>query len=531
MRIACHQDARARVALAIAMRLGIRQKLVLLSLGILVVFSFGFTTLHLSLSRGWVEDDLRRRAITFTREIAATIADRRELESGPLLDNQIQLIMAVRPNVRQIDVLSFEGGAGGRGGPRLVATSHATRRLPFTRRAATDVLAGQVLSQLVRDGSLRSWEIMAPVVLEGRVAGAVAAKFSLEGADELALRIALWALGLTAASIVTMGLLMSAAIHVVVTRPLQRFLDAVGRIRGGDTQATVAVTSRDELGVLARHFNEMVARIGAFNDELRARVTQATAELDRRYQEVQRLNEVLFRMQRSLSHAERLALSGRIMAEVAHEVGTPLHSVAGHLELLRKDLPAPMLDGEPGRRLAVVEAQLARVNEIIARLLDLTRRDAGTPAPVDVTRIVRDTAELVRPALAEAGLALETAAEEALPPVHGFPHQLQQVVLNLLTNAIDATPAGGLVAVSARSRLADSEVEVIVRDTGPGIPPGDLRRIFEPFFSTKPAGKGTGLGLVIAAQIARDHRGRIEVESAVGAGSTFRLVLPVRKAA
>jgi signal transduction histidine kinase len=504
------------------MRLGIRQKLVLLSLLILVVISFGFTALHLTISSGWLEEDLRERAITFAREIAATIGDRHEFESGSLLAAQITAIMALRPNVLQLDVLAFERDTS----TRVVATSAAGARLPFTRRDASEVLRGRVLSRLIHHERARSWEVMAPILLDGQVAGAVAAKFSLDRADALRARIAVWALGLTAASIVVMGLLMGGAIQVVVNRPLRRFLDAVERLRGGDTQATVAVTGGDELAVLARHFNAMVSRIGRFSEELQARVTEATAELDYRYQEVQRLNETLFRLQRDLSHAERLALAGRMMAEVAHEVGTPLHSIAGHLELLRKDLPASIGEQEPGRRLAIIETQLQRVIEIISRLLEVTRRDAGSAAPVDVARLVTETAELVRPALASAGLTLEVTAEPDLPSIHGFPAQLQQVLLNLLTNAIDASPRGARITVTARARAAGGEVEVTIRDAGAGMPEEQRKRIFEPFFSTKAPGKGTGLGLFIATKIVQDHRGRLEVESAPGAGSAFRLILP-----
>jgi signal transduction histidine kinase len=504
------------------MRLGIRPKLVLLSLLILVVISFGFTALHLAISSGWLEEDLRERAITFAREFAATIGDRHEFESRSLLAAQIAAIMAVRPNVLQLDVLAFEPDNVA----RVVATSSAGARLPFTRRDATDVRRGRVLSRLIDHERTRSWEVMAPIELDGQVAGAVAAKFSLDRADALRGRIALWALGLTAVSTVVMGLLMGGAIQVVVTRRLRRFLDAVERIRQGDTQATVAVSGGDELGVLARHFNAMMSRIGRFSEELQARVIEATAELDHRYQEVQRLNETLFRLQRDLSHAERLALAGRMMAEVAHEVGTPLHSVAGHLELLRKDLPSGLGGGEPGRRLAIIETQLQRVIEIISRLLEVTRRDAGAAAPVDVERLVTETAELVRPALTASGLALAITAEPALPPVHGFPTQLQQVLLNLLTNAIDASPPGTHIAVTVGARAAGREIEVTIRDAGPGIPAEQRKRIFEPFFSTKPPGKGTGLGLFIATKIVEDHRGRLEVESAPGAGAAFRLVLP-----
>src|SRR5256885_6644417 len=134
----------------------------------------------------------------------------------------------------------------------------------------------------------------------------------------------------------------------------------------------------------------------------------------------------------SLSHAERLALAGRIMAEVAHEVGTPLHSVAGHLELLRQDLPPSALSDDVRRRLAVIDTQLARVTQIIAQLLDLTRRTPGEPEKVDVNRLVTEIAEVVRPGMVAAGLVLDAATQPELPRVDGYSNHLQQVVLNLL---------------------------------------------------------------------------------------------------
>jgi HAMP domain-containing protein len=303
------------------MRLGIRQKLVLRSLLILVVVSFGFTVLQLQMSRAWVEEDLKERAVVFAREIAATIGDRRELESGPLLERQIRQIMDVRQNVQQLDIVNFTPS-----GTIVVATSHAHTRLPFTRKEADQVNKGRVASRLVTGGQGRYWEVMAPITLDGAVAGGVAAKFSLERADALAGRTTAWAFALTAASVLVMGLLMSLAVRLVVNRPIGRFMDAIQRVRHGSTTATVSIDTTDEFGVLARHFNEMMTRIHDFSDELQARIKEARYELEVRYEEVGRLNELLFATQRRLSHAERLALPGRIMAEVAHEVGTPLHS-------------------------------------------------------------------------------------------------------------------------------------------------------------------------------------------------------------
>ncbi|OGL16683.1 MAG: hypothetical protein A3K12_09415 [Candidatus Rokubacteria bacterium RIFCSPLOWO2_12_FULL_71_19] len=508
------------------MRIGVRQKLVLVSLVVLVGVSFGFTALNLTLSRGWIEEDLKERAITFAREVAATIGDRRELESSELLEGQIHEILTIRRSVTQIDVLAF-----GADGTRVAAASQPDRRLPFTRKDVEQARQGQVISRLVEGEGDRYWEVMAPITLGGAVAGAVAAKFSLERADHLGARTRRWTLLLTAASVVVMGLLMSLAVRHVVDRPIRTFLEAISALRGGAADTRVPLDTTDEFGTLARQFNEMIARIGQFSEELQSRVKEATAEVDQRYQEVQRLNRLLFEMQRRLGHAERLAVSGRIMAEVAHEVGTPLHSVAGHLELLRQELPSDLLTLDARRRLAVIETQLARVAEIITQLLDLTRRSPGEPTRVDLGRLVRETIELVGPSMAAADVTLHVTMEPDLPPVRGYATQLEQVILNLLTNAMDATPHGGRVEIATSAPGDRDHVAMEVRDTGRGIPAALRTRIFEPFFSTKEAGRGTGLGLFISAQIVREHGGTIDVASDEEGGSVFRVVFPIAEPA
>src|SRR5438034_651606 len=397
------------------MRLGVRQKLVLLSLLILVVVSFTFTAVQLDLTRTWREEDLRDRAVIFAREMAATIGDRHELESGALIDRKIHQIMAVRPSVLQLDIVRLPPGGGA-----VVATSEPAHRLPFTPADEVAVRGGAVLSRLLTDAGGRSWEVMAPIRLDGAVAGAVAARFSLNRFDAREARSRTVAFWLTAISVLVMGLLMTLAVHGVVNRPIERFVRAM---RGAEAEP-VAVTSNDEFGALARRFNDMIARA----------------------------RERLFAMQRDLSHAERLALSGRIVAEVAHEIGTPLHSVMGHLELLREDLPPLAVSETIERRLRVIESQLGRLREIIDRLLDLTRRSPQPAVPVDVNGLVQETVELVRPAVAAARLELSVEADPGVPRLLAQRSELQQVVLNLLTNALDATPPGGAIRVATRAR-------------------------------------------------------------------------------
>src|SRR5438552_3470482 len=506
------------------MLLGVRHKLIILSTLAILVVSLGFAWINLFLAYRAIEEDLRTRAIIYAREVAATIGHRSELERKEALQQLIARLLEIRKSALQLDVLAF-----GQEETIVVATNVPGARLPFSQRDGDEVRRGGIVSRAVSTGAEHHWEVMAPITtafttqafdsargtfqprLEGEVVGAVAVKFSAQRADELASRIRVWALTLATAGVIVMGLLMRTAIQVVVDRPIQRFMEAISTGADDGAPTAVSVTTADEFGVLARHFNEMVARIGRFNEELRTRIGEATGELDRRYQQVERLNALLFEMQRRLSRAERLALSGRVMAEVAHEVGTPLHSVAGHLELLRKDLPPAVMTDDVARRLTIIETQVVRVIDIIARLLDVTRRASGAGGPVDVEQLVRDTADLVRPGLTKAGLVIDVRTGPGQTMVQGQHDQLQQVVLNLLTNAIDATPRGGRIEVTTAALPDQGEVEIAVADTGRGIPTPDRKRIIEPFFSTKESGHRTGLGLFITSEIVREREGRIQV--------------------
>src|SRR5215470_7018981 len=207
------------------MRLGVRGKLVLSSLLILVVVSFSFTWLQIALSRGWFEEDLRERAVIFAREVAATIADRNEFENREILQRQVRQIMAVRRSVLQLDVLGFDAA-----GVHVIATSQPDRRLPFTRRESERVRRGDVVSRMVSDGAGRSWEVMAPITLDNEVVGGIAAKFSLTRAASRETRLRGWDLALTGLSVLLMGSLMGLAVHLVVNRPIRRLVDAIRRV-------------------------------------------------------------------------------------------------------------------------------------------------------------------------------------------------------------------------------------------------------------------------------------------------------------
>jgi two-component system NtrC family sensor kinase len=208
-------------------------------------------------------------------------------------------------------------------------------------------------------------------------------------------------------------------------------------------------------------------------------------------------------------------------ASVAHQVGTPLNVISGYVQLLR----ARHADGSPdAERLRTVQEQIARVTAIVQSLLDQTRSPALDLRPQAPAAIVEGLAELVRPSLLGRGVALEVDVAPALPAVDVDAAQLEQALLNLVTNAIDAMPDGGRLTLAAQR---DGEcVRLVVTDTGAGIPPDDLARVFDPLFTTKPPGKGTGLGLPILREIVEAQRGSVRLESRPGQGTTAVVRLP-----
>lgn len=514
-----HQEQSSRFARIFGA--SIRHKLVLVSLIILIVVSFGFLLLHRVISSSWIDEDLRDRAVIFGQEISSAIEGQEEFRDGPDLENNIRRMMAVRTNVLQIDILKFTPDD-----TIVVATSNPQSRLPFVRADGQRVQQGKTVSKLSSVGGTRAWDVLVPVSFKGVTVGAVSTRFSLEHADRLYSRIDLWALIFTAIAVIVMGYLMALAVTRVVNQPIADILAAIRQVRDGGTSAHVEVKSGDEFEILASHFNDMMVRINSFNKELDERVQAATRELDQKYQEVQRLNTMLYITQRKLGQAERLAVAGRVVAQVAHEVGTPLHSISGHLELLRSELPLEIATGT-FRRLEIVENQIARVSGVIRQLLDLVRRDRPVFTNVDIARLTHDSTALVSPGIAAADLTLRVIVEPDLPPVYGDRDQLIQVLLNLLSNALDATPAGGVLTVNARRSSDHSNIEIFVQDTGVGIAPTRQKEIFEPFVSSKPHGQGTGLGLYIATQIVHEHGGRIEVQSEENQGSIMTVILPI----
>jgi len=233
---------------------------------------------------------------------------------------------------------------------------------------------------------------------------------------------------------------------------------------------------------------------------------------------------------RAVARAEKLAAVGRLAAGVVHEINNPLATIAACAESLEKRIEEGAFNNSPDvedlhEYLGLIRDEAFRCKSITNGLLDFSRLRAGQRVPVDMTEVIKATGRLVT--LQERGdniqIVIEAAAD--LPRVSGDAGQLQQAVIALATNAIDAMPEGGTLTLTAI--CSNSRVLIKVRDTGIGIPPENMNKIFDPFFTTKDVGRGTGLGLAVCYGILSDHGGRLDVRSSLGIGTTFTITLPV----
>ena len=256
---------------------------------------------------------------------------------------------------------------------------------------------------------------------------------------------------------------------------------------------------------------------------LRDRVREATIELQKRNQQLQETNLELWRTNRRMNELGRLAAAGQTAAHFAHEVGTPLNLISGHVELLRSDLERDPRDAES--RIKTIGAQIERIERIVRRMLDKTRFETEL-APLDLNSVLRKLCDAMGPAFDTRNIKLVEKLAGNLPLMAGSSDRLQQLFLNLFNNSLDAMPDGGEIQIkTAVEGKAGKAQHIVVEftDTGVGMTPEVMIHIFDPLYTTKGRGQGTGLGLVIVSQIVSEHGGTVEVESEVGKGTRFRL--------
>jgi signal transduction histidine kinase len=329
--------------------------------------------------------------------------------------------------------------------------------------------------------------------------------------------------------VVAVGVGVRLALRQTVVQPLRRLLEGIDAVGKGDLSRVILAERDDEIGTLAGRFNAMTGSLREAREE-GERAALARSGLEAR-----------------LRQSEKLATIGQMAAEIAHELGTPLNVIGGRARALTKRAEkaaagAGTTEGtaevtrEISKNAGIISDEVARIAKIIRQVLDFSRPRGPTLTRVHLGAVVAEALEFLRETIRRQRIKVEVSTMPAPPEVPGDPDQIQQVCLNLVTNAIQAMPDGGTLRVATERVVRrkggldlapPAEYAVlVVSDTGPGIPAADREKIFEPFFTTKDAGQGTGLGLAVSHGIVKDHDGWIEVESQASGGATFRVFLP-----
>jgi len=319
---------------------------------------------------------------------------------------------------------------------------------------------------------------------------------------------------LLAAGVLALILVTYLVLDRLVLRPLAQLGLAARAVAEGQAAPPVpAPTGRSEMANLIHVFNRMTQEVREYQGHLEARVLDALRRVGT--------------AENRLVVAQRLAATGTLAAGFAHEINNPL---GGILNALRKLRDADLKPDKREEYFALVLEGFDRIRTIVQRILHFTPRQRE-PAPLDAAEVCRKAVELASHRAEQRGVGLFLDAAEPVRGVVGDSQELTQAVLNLILNAVDAIPEGRAGRVSVAARRQDRRVVLEVRDDGVGMDEETVRRCVDLFFSTKPEGQGSGLGLGIVQHIATDHGGTLAIDSARGEGTTVRILLPVGDAA
>jgi two-component system, NtrC family, sensor kinase len=350
--------------------------------------------------------------------------------------------------------------------------------------------------------------------------------------------------------VVVIPLLVGVYLWMNVHRPVHRILAGIDHVAHREPAQPIAlsVTQRDELGLLALAFDQMVCALEVAEGELKSwghtleqRVDQKTAELRTAEQELKRWTHTLEArvaektrelrlVETHIARADRLASLGKLAADVAHELNNPISGVLTYVQLIRRRIAggkiAPADVEQYQKHMAVVETELRRCGEIVKDLLIFAKDSSAAFAPAALREVIESALAVIRPKLDASPVMLSVQIASDVPTVCCEKNQIQQVLMILLINAIEAMPDSGRLVVRCSAEPGWDGACISVEDSGPGLPASIRGHLFEPFMSTKDEASGVGLGLSIAQAIVRKHGGRIEAECPAAGGTVFRVWLP-----
>jgi two-component system NtrC family sensor kinase len=316
------------------------------------------------------------------------------------------------------------------------------------------------------------------------------------------------------------GILMALAVAYLIAdtivKPVSQLRKATAEIERGNFDYSLDVQSRDEIGTLAASFEKMCRELKETYAKLHGKIEAADDDLKKAYQELQEKQNLLVQK-------EKLASVGQLSAGVSHELNNPLSTILMFSHTLLKQLP---VDSPFREDVEMIVAEADRCRKIVRGLLDFARQSHLSKFETDIAQLIEDVVSIMSVKADAKGVRLTRQVQAHIPSVRIDADQVKQMLVNLVDNGLDANDPGGIVRIEAGMISDGRQVEIKVSDNGCGISEEDLPNLFTPFFTTKQMGKGTGLGLAIAYGVVKMHAGSIQVDSTVGAGTTFTVTLP-----
>lgn len=462
--------------------LDLQVKVTLTLIAVILPTFLVITLLVNRLTQPYLEEEVRQIGIASAKTLALEI-ERERILSRPntqeVLEKHISELLSVQPNILRFDV--YKKNADGNGD--LIASSH-----DFPSDSPTVPLDDRIISRPLNQESESIWEISVPITQKS-------------------------------------GSSKSGPIKLLGNVRLQISLQLVGEILAGFQRFSLAAGLMSVLTLFA--LLSFFLRRTIQNDRLLRRARTQNSKL----------HEQLHEAQRQVMNNEKLAVMGQLTANFAHEIGTPLNAIGGHLQLLREELDSsrPPL-GSARERIEILNGQVSKIEHIVRELLQTTAKPNSQTQLVDLNRVAEKTLSLVHPRADALGIEISAHLDRALGPVRLVPIDLEQILLNLVNNSLDALQDKSdrrpgdrlLLELNTRTKEQDDAhwAEITVRDTGLGISAEDLQSVVKPFFTTKAPGQGTGLGLTICHQLVKKYDGVLDLSSKEGSWTEVKIRFP-----
>jgi signal transduction histidine kinase len=463
-----------------ARRLDLQAKISLLLVFVILPTFVIVTIAQNKLTQPILEDEVRQIGVTSAKNLATEILGSKLWmlpNPGPTIESRMQDVLSMQPAIARIDVALVDQSTG-----IIKTVASNIEDDPLNPQPVPPLVDSVVTERKKNDNGLDAWDVLVPI--EQRYRG-VRPPFAPTR--------------------------MIGVVHVVIS---VQFVHTIGATLW-KTTATAASFSVVALLLLLSYF----LRKAIANDR-KLRQTEI--------QNVQ-LTEQLHEAQRQLMNTEKLAVMGQLTASFAHEIGTPLNAMSGHVQLLKEEAP--------NERLEIIGSQVAKIEKIVKSFLQSTAKPDSQRQLVDLNRIADQTLGIVRPRVDSMGVEVRREFDRSIGPIRAVPLDLEQILLNLINNSLDSLRAKGasregktkmVLEVSTGSVHQEGKqwAQVSVYDTGEGIQKVDLKNVLKPFFTTKRPGEGTGLGLTICQELARKYGGQLQIDSKEDAWTRVTLMIP-----